>query len=120
MKIDRKNYEKYFVDYLDGLLDKASQQELFAFLEKNQDLKTELEEVAAMDPLQPEHIVFRDKNALKRIAVNQELDQPETLQQQLIEMIEGELSMEKETLLKSYLSENAFAAQEQKFFEQTL
>ena len=45
MKINRNNYEKWFVDYLDGILDENSEQELHFFLKANPDLAEELESV---------------------------------------------------------------------------
>jgi len=42
MKIDRTNYEAYFLDFLEGNLDEAYIDQFLDFLEKNPDLKEEL------------------------------------------------------------------------------
>lgn len=42
-KINRNNYEIYFIDYLDGIISHQDKEELMLFLRKNPDLKKELE-----------------------------------------------------------------------------
>ena len=43
MKIDRNNYEQYFIDYLDGRMDTDREKILLSFLKFNPDLKKELD-----------------------------------------------------------------------------
>ena len=43
MKINRNNYEAYFLDYIEGTLGFAEKAELEAFLVINPDLKIELD-----------------------------------------------------------------------------
>jgi hypothetical protein len=45
---DRSNYEIWFIDYLDGNLDETRINQLFPFLEKNPDLRQELEEISGI------------------------------------------------------------------------
>ncbi len=65
MKIDRSNYEAWFLDESEGNLSPEEQQELHSFLLNNPDLE---EEFRMMDPLHaiPENISFRPKQALKK------------------------------------------------------
>ena len=42
MKINRNNYEVFFMDYLDGNLDESVVNDFIEFLQKNPDLKEEL------------------------------------------------------------------------------
>ena len=44
MKIDRNNYEVYFIDYFEGNLNREEREELFQFLFLNPDLKNEFDE----------------------------------------------------------------------------
>ncbi len=43
ININRNNYERYFIDFLDGNLDQTEKEQLFLFLDVNPDLKEELE-----------------------------------------------------------------------------
>jgi len=65
MKINRTNYESYFLDYLEGNLSAELQAELMKFLAGNPDLKTELNEFEPV-ALRPEPIVFERKASLKK------------------------------------------------------
>ena len=42
MKIDRNNYEAYFIDYLEGNLDETLVNDFIEFIQQNPDLKEEL------------------------------------------------------------------------------
>ena len=48
MKINRNNYEMYFIDYLDGVLSPDLVSELLLFLDENPDLKEELSDLDAL------------------------------------------------------------------------
>ena len=45
MKINRHNYEKFFIDHIDGALSAADESDLKVFLEQNTDLAEELEKI---------------------------------------------------------------------------
>jgi len=64
MKINRKNYEEYFLLFIDGELDARERAELDDFLSQNPDLAPELEQLktAVLDP--GEHIAFGHAEAL--------------------------------------------------------
>jgi mRNA-degrading endonuclease YafQ of YafQ-DinJ toxin-antitoxin module len=64
-KIDRHNYEAYFLDYLEGNLSAEDKQDLFSFLDKNPDLKSALEMDLNEVSLNPSAIVFENKESLK-------------------------------------------------------
>lgn len=63
MKINRNNYEKWFIDYLDGTLDENSEKAVQAFLKDNPDLAEELESVGNIR-LAPENVPFPGKASL--------------------------------------------------------
>ncbi len=65
MKIERSNYEIWFIDWLDGNLDSHQVEELNQFLDENPDLKEEFKELS---PVIPGHSgkLFTNKEALKK------------------------------------------------------
>ena len=63
MRINRNNYELFFMDYLDGNLSDRDIRMLEDFLLINPDLRTELEDTEKIS-LSPEHIVFNHKDLL--------------------------------------------------------
>lgn len=66
MRINRNNYEAFFLDFVEGRLDNSSTLEMLAFLRKNPELKEELE--AFSDIRLPDKAeVFEDKSLLKKL-----------------------------------------------------
>lgn len=65
MEIERTNYEIWFTDWLDGNLSGSDVEKLKLFLEKNPDLKEELEELSSVT-LSPSLKTFSNKNLLKK------------------------------------------------------
>ncbi len=65
MKINRNNYELYFMDYLDGNLTDIEIQMLEDFLLINPELRAELEGTEKIS-LSPEEIIFNNKEFLKK------------------------------------------------------
>jgi len=67
MKIDRSNYEVWFIDWLDGNLNSYQISELYNFLDLNPDLKEEFNDLSNIPLVTPEN-QFQFKNSLKRSA----------------------------------------------------
>lgn len=65
MKIDRTNYEIWFIDWLDGKLDDQQIEQLKVFLEENPDLREEIEGLSSVS-LNPPTKLFNNKNLLKK------------------------------------------------------
>ena len=65
MKINRNNYEEFFLDYYEHSLDAGQVAELMVFLEANPDLNEEFEAFEAL-PLVPERTFFERKEKLKK------------------------------------------------------
>ncbi len=63
--INRNNYEKYFLDFLDGELSPSDENLLMLFLNENPDLKSELELFEA-DKIPVDNTFFENKMELKR------------------------------------------------------
>ncbi|HKJ42208.1 MAG TPA: hypothetical protein VKA27_08935 [Sunxiuqinia sp.] len=64
MKINRKNYEIYFLDYLDGNLPGDQIDDFLDFLKNNPDLHEELKAVSSFNKLSPGGAVFQKKETL--------------------------------------------------------
>ncbi len=67
MKINRKNYETYFLDYIENRLDKQSITELKTFLSLHPQLSKELEEYGEQLKITAESLVCPDKESLKKL-----------------------------------------------------
>jgi hypothetical protein len=65
MKIDRTNYEIWFIDWLDGKLDNHQIEQLKVFLDENPDLREEAEGLSSVS-LNPPVKSFNNKNLLKK------------------------------------------------------
>lgn len=66
MNININNYEEWMIDYIEGNLSAAQEKELNEFLVFHPELKADLELFSATK-LQPDmHVVFADKNSLKK------------------------------------------------------
>lgn len=87
MKIDRTNYESYFIDYMDGNLPPERIDDFLDFLRDNPDLEEELQAVSNLK-LESEHIELQDKNSLFLIAQKQE----EFRTMQAVSFLEGDMT----------------------------
>ncbi|MBC8048101.1 MAG: hypothetical protein H7Y00_14985 [Fimbriimonadaceae bacterium] len=66
MNININNYEEWMVDYIEGNLSKVQEEKLMHFLEVHPELKSELE-IFQQTKLQPDmHMVFENKEMLKK------------------------------------------------------
>ncbi len=67
MRIDRTNYEIFFLDYFEGSLSPGQAEELMAFLDAEPDLRAEFEafEMVTLDEVD-DKVVFAGKDSLKR------------------------------------------------------
>lgn len=61
--ISRQNYEIWFLDYHEGLLDSKSAEQLFSFLEQNPDLKLEFDSFEILS-LEEQNVKFEHKDKL--------------------------------------------------------
>ena len=65
MQIDRSNYEIWFIDWLDGNLNSLQVEQLKLFLDQNQDLREEFNDLTTVN-LVSSAISFRHKEHLKK------------------------------------------------------
>ena len=66
MKINRDNYEAYFLDYFEGQLSPEMVQEVLLFVELNPDLKNIFSDFEAVTLISEDNIVFEKKFLLKK------------------------------------------------------
>lgn len=114
MDISRKNYESFFIDYLDGGLSPEQVVELITFLEKNPGLKEELNEFEEIK-IEPGEISFSSKTSLKKgfVVSNSNFNDL------CVASLEGDLTEEKEKLFNDYLENNPSGAKEFELYKKT-
>lgn len=95
---NRENYEIWFVDFMEGNLDKTQLKALAQFLEKNPDLASELEGVKKLTFEAAEPVVFEHKSALKK----QPLDDANAFETACLNFIEGNGTAVENALLLEY------------------
>lgn len=118
MKITRKNYESYFLDYLEGLLDPSLMEEMSEFIRQNPDLNAELEDFDSLQ-LQADTIQFKEKDQLKKLPVSSRIIHDQNFDQVCIAKLEGDLSSVEEKALNQFLVEHPAREKEFKIFQKT-
>lgn len=101
--ITRKNYELYFIDYLEGNLSEEEIAMVDIFLEENVDLKEELTEFSSASTLEPVETIKMDFSHLKKESLIDEQNEDEFF----IGKIEGDLNEEQLKALSLYLVNNS-------------
>ena len=98
MRIDRTNYEIFFLDYFEGSLSPAQAEELMAFLESEPDLRAEFEafEMVTLDDSDGK-VVFCAKDSLKRGQVT-----PANYEWYFAAYAEGDLSPEDRSAVEAF------------------
>ncbi len=114
MKINRNNYEPYFIDYLEGNLDESLVDDFIEFLTSNPDLK---EELSMFEPIsvEPENIVFGRKELL----LKEELDLETRFNHAAVANMEGDLSETEKAAFHKYLATHPEKQEEITLFAQT-
>jgi hypothetical protein len=99
MEINRNNYEAYFLDYLEGNLDKNIVDDFIEFLQQNPDLKEELSVTETISVV-PENISFNKKNSLYK----EKLDSEKEFDRAAIAALEGDISATDKNEFENYLA----------------
>jgi hypothetical protein len=114
MKVNRDNYEVFFVDYFDNKLTAEEVAELLLFLEKNTDLKEVFEEFESV-ALSPSNVAYEGKEKLKKQIVPIGEINESNYEDFFIEALE---TKEHESL-HPFLAQNTFLEKELLLFEKT-
>jgi hypothetical protein len=105
-KINRNNYESYFLDFLEGTLEEPLKAELMDFLKKNPDLAKELDEFE-MVRLSPEE--SRESwSGLKAPSIENLIDEEELRDQLYFRSVEGLTNKHDEHILNELLKVEAY------------
>jgi hypothetical protein len=115
MKIDRDNYEIYFIDYLDGNLFLGEIDLLLDFMNENPDLKEELKGLEQIKIESSEEKTPSFKH-LKRT----DFDHPEIFEETCIRAIENELNQNEKMLFEKHLATNKMHQKEFELFRATI
>jgi len=116
-RINRENYEEWMLDFIEGSLSAVDEAEVRNFLDRNPDLKTELEEFESAT-LVPEDVVLNDKVTLKKDSSEQTgLNRNEYL---FIKKTENGLTVEEQQEYDVLLMTNPDAQKEQHLFDKTV
>ncbi len=114
MKIDRNNYEAYFIDYLEGNLDENLINDFIEFIRQNPDLKEELE-LAGSVSLSPEELEFGKKANLYRKIYDNEKE----FNRAAIAQTEGDLKEDEKPAFEDYLLRHPEKQKEVALFSKT-
>lgn len=101
MKINKNNYEAYFIDYLEGNLDKRFVDDFIEFLQQNPDLNEELSLLGTVS-VEPENIFFNKKENLFK----QKLDSEKEFENTVIADLEGDISNLDKQEFENYITEH--------------
>ncbi len=114
MRINKNNYESYFVDYLEGNLDEKLVDDFIEFLQKNPELKKELSLFDSVS-IVPEDLQFSKKERLYK----EKYDREEEFNQAAINRLEGDISEKENKNFNAYLSKHPEKEKEIKLFDHT-
>lgn len=110
MKIDRHNYEEYFLLYADNELPKADRQLVEAFVMANPDLQDEFDLFLSLKIVPDKRIRWDEKEFLYRKSAS-EINSA-NYESYLLDYIDNELNETGVSELETFLSENPIAKQE--------
>ena len=114
MKINKENYEAYFIDYLEGNLDEILVNDFIEFLQNNPDLKEELTHFETIY-LEPETVDFDKKNSLYK----KTLDSENEFSKRAIAIVEDDITIDDKTEFEDFLTEHPEKSRDAALFAKT-
>ena len=114
MKINRNNYEAFFIDYLEGNLDEKLVDDFIEFLQQNGDLKEELSLFETVS-IGQEEMTFSKKELL----LKEKYDIESEFNQAAIARLEGDISEFEKTEFENYLTAHPEQQKEAELFNKT-
>jgi hypothetical protein len=107
MKINRDNYEAYFLDYHEGQLSPEMVEEVLMFVEQNPDLKNVFNEFESVSLSADQNIIFEKKSSLKKNQVFATSQVNElNYEEYLVGETEGLLNAEQLASIEEFISIN--------------
>ena len=117
MKINRDNYEVYFLDYLEGRLSPEMMEEVQLFVLQNPDLRNFLDEFDAISLVADQDVVFEKKSNLKKNQVFATSQVNElNYEEYLVNEAEGLLNNEELAAIEEFISINPQFELDRKLF----
>ncbi len=118
MLITRQNYEEFFLDYLDGNLNRELESEFNEFLASNPDLKSELDEMKDFQNLsiETDKHIFSNKDDLKKDESENASNFLNDFDKYAIASIEGDLNPDKKLEFDNFLNENTDKKKEYQYY----
>ena len=116
MRIDKNNYEAFFLDYFEGTLSAERVAELMLFLEQHPELKKEFDEYEniSLNDIEDE-IKFENKDQLKKETIS-----AANFEEIAISYIERKLTAEEETALFAFIEKNPEYKPQLELFRKTI
>uniref|UniRef100_UPI00321768DB hypothetical protein n=1 Tax=uncultured Draconibacterium sp. TaxID=1573823 RepID=UPI00321768DB len=115
MKINRNNYEAFFIDYLEGNLDERLVDNFLEFIKLNPDLKEELALFESGSAAVPENISFSKKETLYK----EKYDSEKEFENAAIASLEGDISANEKFEFEVYLAEHPEKKKEAALYAKT-
>jgi len=117
MKVDRHNYEDYFLLYVDNELNVEQKRQVELFIKENPDLEEELV-MLQQSRLIPETIVFEEKHLLMK-EENNSFISLNNYEEWLVLYVDNELSEEEKITVEKFAASHPHVQKELDLFEQT-
>jgi hypothetical protein len=114
-RINRHNYEIYFLDYLDGKLDENLLPDFRDFLNKNPDLSEELSEFESIK-IEPDKPSFQNKEELKKESIT---DRQNNFDDLCIGYLEGDLNAAQKKEFENLINESPGNQKEFELYQKT-
>ena len=117
MKINRDNYEAYFLDYHEGQLSPEMAREVLLFVDRNPDLAVVFHDFESVSLVDDQEIVFENKSALKKNQVfATSLINESNYEEWLFDESEGLLNSEQKACIEEFLSINPQFEKDRRLF----
>jgi len=115
MKIDRHNYEEYFLLYVDNELNPDQKKQVDAFVSENPDLEEELVMLQQSKLIPDDSIIYDGKEKLMRQETGIELS---NYQEWLLLYVDNELTTEQKFEVEKFAAEHDHVSEELNLFRQ--
>ncbi|HNW52870.1 MAG TPA: hypothetical protein PKN21_01315 [Bacteroidales bacterium] len=117
MKINRDNYEAYFLDYHEGQLSPEMAREVLLFVDRNPDLANVFHEFEPVSLVSEQEIVFEKKSALKKNQVfATSLINETNYEEWFFDESEGLLNSEQKAFIEEFISINPQFEKDRRLF----
>jgi len=118
MKIDRHNYEEYFLLYIDNELNVEQKKQVELFVKENADLEEELVMLQQLKLIPDKTIVFDKKDLLMK-EENNSLINMNNYEEWLILYVDNELNEKETVVVEKFAAAHPHIQQELNLFQQT-